>query len=113
MRQSSQKHEIITLKALLHRPLSDSTIGAYGHKGFTLTALTFRDPLDIPDSVGVFVEGLAVFGDGGVGLFADVVDGDRAVLGATSDEVGVLDAELAGGEGEFAGEDFLWEGGVF
>ncbi len=68
--------------------------------------------MDVPDGVGMFVEGLAIFGDGGVGLFSDVVDGDGAVLGAASDEIGVFDAELAGGEGEFAGEYFFGEGGV-
>jgi hypothetical protein len=113
LRKSAEEHEVITLEAFFHGPLSDSAIGTDRYKGFALAALAFGDPLNIPNSIGVFVEGLAIFSYGNVRLFANVVDGNGTVLGAASYKVGIFNTELAGGKGEFAGEYFLGEGRVF
>jgi hypothetical protein len=113
LRKSAEEHEVITLEAFFHGPLSDSAVGTDRYQGFALAALAFGDPLNIPDSIGVFVEGLTIFGDGNVRLFANIVDGDCTVLGATSYKIWVFDTKLAGGKGELTGEYFLGEGRVF
>lgn len=69
--------------------------------------------MDVPNCISMFIKRLSILGNGSVRFFTDVINGYSAVLGTTGYEIGVFDAEFAGGEGELTGEYFLREGGVF
>lgn len=61
----------------------------------------------------MLVQTLLILGDGDVVLLADVVDEDDSVVSTTGYEVGVLHAELAGGDLALAVEYLFRESRIF
>ena len=83
--QSSQDHQIIMLQSFLHRPFCNSTISTNTDKTLTLPSFAFADPLNIPNSIRMFILRLSILGDWRVWFFPNIIDWNRSIWRATCD----------------------------